>query len=503
MEFNRLKPTAQQAIALAKKHYNLTITSIKPLDGEVDFNFKITTQTQQTYTLKISRPNPNTDELNLQTAILNHLSTQNIPLNLPNLLPNTQNQSITQYTDDQNQTRYLRILKWVPGTPLAYINPWSPEFLYSWGQTCGLLSKALQGFDHPAAHRFYKWNPSTVLHTRKFLPYFQTAQQKEIAQYFWNLFESQALPKLPSLRMSINHNDAHELNLLATQSPHSSQVNGVIDFGDALYTHTLNELAIACAYACMNQPEPIRAAQSLIKGYHSVFPLTETELQLLYYLITARLMLTVSNAAWNKHQEPDNEYLLISEKPAWELLTKLRNIHPQLAHFQFRQACNLEPNPKHHAFVQWLTQNQHTLYPLIDYTNHTITPIDLSVGSHQLGNNSQFLTASAFQQTINRILLNQNATLGLGGYAETRPIYTTDSYQTIGNQGLQWRTVHLGIDLWAKAGTPIHSPLAGTVHSFQNNDHERDYGPTIILKHQPTESLTFYTLYGHLSPESL
>ena len=72
-----------------------------------------------------------------------------------------------------------------------------------------------------------------------------------------------------------------------------------------------------------------------------------------------------------------------------------------------------------------------------------------------------------------------------------------------GNTGPQWRTVHLGIDIWMPAGTSVFSPLEGRVHSFNNNAHERDYGPTIILEHQISNDLTFYTLYGHLSLQSL
>jgi murein DD-endopeptidase MepM/ murein hydrolase activator NlpD len=46
-------------------------------------------------------------------------------------------------------------------------------------------------------------------------------------------------------------------------------------------------------------------------------------------------------------------------------------------------------------------------------------------------------------------------------------------------------------------------PLDGVVHSFADNNLHLDYGPTIILEHNPEPDVTFYTLYGHLSRESL
>ena len=58
------------------------------------------------------------------------------------------------------------------------------------------------------------------------------------------------------------------------------------------------------------------------------------------------------------------------------------------------------------------------------------------------------------------------------------------------------------MDLWIKAGTPVLAALDGKVHSFQYNNNLGDYGPTIILEHQ-LENHTFYTLYGHLSLESI
>lgn len=89
----------------------------------------------------------------------------------------------------------------------------------------------------------------------------------------------------------------------------------------------------------------------------------------------------------------------------------------------------------------------------------------------------------------------------VGGYDEERAIYSGPVFEA--PDGVESRTIHLGIDIFTAAGTPIFAPLAGRVHSFQDNANPKDYGPTIILEHQITSQLTFYTLYGHLSRESL
>ncbi|MEM8616488.1 MAG: peptidoglycan DD-metalloendopeptidase family protein [Pseudomonadota bacterium] len=87
-----------------------------------------------------------------------------------------------------------------------------------------------------------------------------------------------------------------------------------------------------------------------------------------------------------------------------------------------------------------------------------------------------------------------------GGYLEVRGIYESPLFNT----GIEEpRNLHLGVDLFAPAGTVLRAPLDSRVHSFQVNGGPLDYGPTIILQHDVTSDLTFWTLYGHLSAESL
>lgn len=89
---------------------------------------------------------------------------------------------------------------------------------------------------------------------------------------------------------------------------------------------------------------------------------------------------------------------------------------------------------------------------------------------------------------------------GIGGYNEHRAIYTrSDLFGTNGHSPQpESRCIHLGIDIWAAAGTPVYAPMDGTVHSFAFNDQYGDYGPAIILRHEAGGQV-FHSLYGHLS----
>lgn len=92
--------------------------------------------------------------------------------------------------------------------------------------------------------------------------------------------------------------------------------------------------------------------------------------------------------------------------------------------------------------------------------------------------------------------------LAAGGYDEDRAIYQTEAFGA-GVPGVEPRTIHLGFDIFAPAGTPVFAPVAATVHSFQDNAAPLDYGPTIILEHALSPDLTVWSLYGHLSRDSL
>lgn len=106
---------------------------------------------------------------------------------------------------------------------------------------------------------------------------------------------------------------------------------------------------------------------------------------------------------------------------------------------------------------------------------------------------------NAFSEYVSKKLKTEKKKVGVGGYMEDRLIYKRSKH--FDNDG-EPRSIHLGIDLWLESGTEIYSPLPGVIHSFKNNETFGDYGPTIIIEHL-IEGETFYTLYGHLSLDSI
>ena len=140
--------------------------------------------------------------------------------------------------------------------------------------------------------------------TKKQLHLFKTPE-KEILIQFQNKFEThQHTYKL--LRKSIIHNDPNDNNIIVTNNLAQPIAKAAIDYGDAMHTQTINDLAILCAYGTMGHNDPLDAALAFIKGYHLSFPLLEKELYHLFTAIAMRLVIIVTRAAMSKIEEPDN-----------------------------------------------------------------------------------------------------------------------------------------------------------------------------------------------------
>ncbi len=135
-------------------------------------------------------------------------------------------------------------------------------------------------------------------------------------------------------------------------------------------------------------------------------------------------------------------------------------------------------------------------HPIIkfDAAKEKFFPFDFSERSKHIPSSKVIADTNLFSNWVSETLSSQQASFGIGGYNENRVLYRRSELFS----GEEARSIHLGIDIWGPAGTAIYAPLGGMVHSFAFNNQFGDYGATIILLHQ-IETISFYTLYGHLS----
>jgi peptidoglycan LD-endopeptidase LytH len=149
--------------------------------------------------------------------------------------------------------------------------------------------------------------------------------------------------------------------------------------------------------------------------------------------------------------------------------------------------------------IHVLRKNQPSFYPVVPFepARDKLVLMDFTSTNTTL-TTEIFDDTERFSEYMEDLLDHSGATYGIGGYAELRTVYSRSRIFDGADGYEEPRRLHLGIDIWGKAGTPVFAPFGGMVHSFAFNNHYGDYGATLIVLHQ-LDGFSFYTLYGHLS----
>ena len=498
MDYKKLVLSTNEVEKIVKKEYGI-LGSASKLQGEIDINYKISTKNSQDYILKISRPDSTSDYLDFQIKILKFINSKNKNLPISKIILNKQKKDITEIVDSYGNKRILRLLKWIPGRLWSSVHPQLDDLRYSLGEKSGNITKLLKGFDHKIAHREFEWDIAQSVWTKKHLNLFNH-DQKKILKYFHKEFESKN-NDYNQLRKSVIHNDINDNNIIVSEDLISPSVKSIVDFGDAINTQIINEVGTVCAYAIMNQNDPLDAALPVVSGYHSIYPLKENEVEHLYNVIAMKLVISVTKSAINKTKEPGNKYLLISEKHAWELLNKWYNISSEFATYSFRKSCGFNSHPDYDKFKKWCSKQSISISKLFpSIKKNKLEKIDLSVSTKFI-EPSELGDLEVFQYKIEKLQEKFPDKILAGGYLEPRAIYTTDKYGKSGNSGNENRTIHIGLDFWLPSKTPVHAMFDGEVVIAINDAGEKEYGGLVVLKHK-TKNFDFFTLYGHNSVKS-
>ncbi|WP_184543934.1 peptidoglycan DD-metalloendopeptidase family protein [Mucilaginibacter sp. FT3.2] len=155
---------------------------------------------------------------------------------------------------------------------------------------------------------------------------------------------------------------------------------------------------------------------------------------------------------------------------------------------------------KHQQLKTYLQNNPAAIGKVVDYNAGTDRLFLLDFTAANTGLSAAIIAdKQRFTSWVTDKLEANSARYGIGGYLEHRTIYAVSAHFDTEDEP---RRLHLGVDIWGSAGTPIYTPFDGKVHSFQDNNNLGDYGPCIILEHN-LGGLTLYSLYGHLSRKSL
>ncbi|WP_088314753.1 aminotransferase class III-fold pyridoxal phosphate-dependent enzyme [Kineosporia sp. R_H_3] len=484
---------------------------VRPLPGERTWNGLVEDgATGRRAVVKVHAPEDG-DDVDLENAALEHLAGGPAAGLVPHVLRTPDGAAWVDVDvapdGDGTATRIGRALSWSDGTTWADGAPSDGSAraaaLRSLGRTVAVVDAALAPFEHPHLGRTHRWNLLTAADRLADAAAVTDPGLRAVVTGVLTRFAADTLPRLGSLPQQAVHNDANEGNVVLGPD---GTVTALVDFGDLCRAPRVCGLGVALTYAMADTlsrngsasrntaGDPWRAVLPVVEGYHAQAPLSAAEVVLLQGLVKARLATSIVMAAVQHAADPGNAYLLVSQAAVRALLERLcRNGSGDdpLTTYRLREACGLEPVPHARAVRAHLAQ----------LPTDALAPV-LAAPLADLPRGPYDWSADAIDA----------ARVGIGPYLEDRQVYTTDLFDTgeTGPDGLpEKRSVHLGVDLFVPAGTPVHAPVDGVVVALADNAAPLDYGPVVILEHRTPatpehpDGAPFFTLYGHLSRPSL
>ena len=459
------------------------------LDGEYDLNFRI----DSTHIVKVMHEGCETNLVDLQCRALKHLHVHS----LPPVIPSVKNQLFEICKDEKGGDRILWVLENLEGKTWAEFKPKPPLLISKLGEIIGAMDNKLKEFHHSGLHRNFKWHLPSGDWIAENVDLITDESRQKIIRQILNDFAviKEDLYTLPTQAI---HNDVNDYNILVTGSLNDlPAISGLIDLGDMCTAPVICDLAIAAAYIALDQPEPERVLENLVKGFHSVHPLSPKEIDMIWPLLCLRLAVSVVNSTMMAREKPDDPYVLISQGPAWAFL-EAQKVNPDLISARLRTVCGFGVNDNARSVIEWLDDNRGNFSQVLGQPLNDVDRIRLSVADSTLPQDPFDMTSEEAASMGGK---TQN--LHLGYYAEPRLIYSGNAFYEGPFKASNRRTVHMGVDVFAPAGTPVYAPLNGIVDAVENRKDDQDYGGLIILRHETETGAIFFTLYGHLDPESI
>ncbi|WP_191603271.1 aminotransferase class III-fold pyridoxal phosphate-dependent enzyme [Marinomonas algicola] len=468
------------------------------LNGECDLNLLATGQ--QNYVLKVMRPDCKESFVDMQCQTFNHLRQLAPDLPIPAIIKTRKGTLHTYVNDENGVERIVWLLEKIEGVTYAHFGAKSNDLIRELGVTVGEMDKALHDFTHPALIRNFKWNLCQAQWITDHINVIQLASRHALIQHIIEDYQS-IYPSLLTLPQRAIHNDVNDYNILIQGSlTQAAKVSGIIDFGDMCAGPRVCDLAISAAYLVLDSEQPEHALEAFVSGYHSRYPLTSEEIEMLWPLLRMRLAVSVINSTLMSRENPDDPYIVISQTPAWNFLEN-NLLDGKMLNARLRVACDIPITDSASRITAWLKKKRGSFAQVLGQDLSDAPMHSLSVEASTTPRNPFALT-SLEARTVGECYTQKDG-IWLGYYNEPRLIYTEETFRKGPYKASNRRTVHLGIDVFAPAETLVYTPLDAHIVCCVNRDDYLDYGGMVILSHISDEGDCFYTLYGHLDPASI
>lgn len=309
---------------LVRKHFGIE-GDVKVLVSERDQNFRITDASDERYLFKVANKAEAVEVTDFQTQLLMHLHDTVPHIPVQRVLPTLDGKLMIRH---ENCT--IRLLTYLEGTPLKDVLL-TKQIRQMLGNTLATLDLALKDFNHKAASRMLPWDLKLANNLHPLLQFVEYKEDRKLIEYFYDQFNSQVVTLMPELRSQVIYNDLNPGNILIESIDGiDDSLAGVIDFGDAVNSPMICDLAVAASYFLSDTDDMLRGAAELVGAYIQNIPLVSLERRLLPNLIIMRLVMTVLITKWRASRQPENSaYILRHYSHALNMLRKLTDIKPE------------------------------------------------------------------------------------------------------------------------------------------------------------------------------
>jgi 4-aminobutyrate aminotransferase-like enzyme/Ser/Thr protein kinase RdoA (MazF antagonist) len=465
---SRLRPSS--LIALVADQFGLTTVDLVEVAGELDTNYRLTDSSGVNYLVKVSAED--TMEIRWQNELLAAVALADPTLPVPALVP-TKSGALLAATAGPMGPVTVRLLTYLPGRPIAGVIP-DVDLLTDVGRTAGRLVTALAGV--PATDRTHQWDmvraPQLVADLLPRIPVERHALLTEALDRFTAAY----LPVADDLPRCVVHQDLNDMNVLVGDvTTPVDRVTGIIDFGDALHTVRIAELAVSAGYLAAPPLDPMTSLDAMVRGFAAHVPLTAGECAVLYPMAIARAA-TVAATWLARLADNPEDYGQARADRAWSVLVSLLAVDDATAHAVIRRAAGMQPPADVTALASAIAG----------------VPADRTLLA-QVGP-ARLVDLSGDNEAFDDVDLNDDAAVRASLDRAISPLpsfvgpFAAWHHRASRRQPSGPATLTVGTTVFPPAGTPVPTPVAGTLLTA---------GPgRIVVQHGDESAPWFSTWWG-------
>lgn len=296
-----------EAAALASMHFGLA-GRFDPLTSERDQNFRLTAADGQVYVFKIANAAEPHEVTNFQTEALAFVARSDPGLPVQRVIAADDGRLEIPLASGS----IVRLLTWLDGTPLHAVAR-APALRRDVGATAARLTRALEGFRHPADGHDLIWDIRNAARLRPLLMSVPEPELRGRCATALDRFDEVVAPALSALPWQVVHADFNPHNLLV--DPTATRITGILDFGDMVRTPRICDLAVAASYQ-IDPGDPLTTLCDVVLGWHSVLPLLPGERVLIPDLVMMRMVTSIVLSNWRAARQPENAVYFLRNLPA-------------------------------------------------------------------------------------------------------------------------------------------------------------------------------------------